>query len=205
MKKKRYIKSQNRSNFYCKVVGYSDRLFRLVDLNNEGIALSGFLRKRTEIFNMKTAAAIESAQSAVMEARKKAERIISQIREYNEDLNNSEMDHIRDFRRRKRMSVMINELVSLRHEIKSVYVILHDELSEIQSQIRRQTTAYLLAAFSRKSSIDISSHEAAINYETMIAYKTYLKTYSGVDDSINYMVESFTANNDLDSRGKEMI
>ena len=70
-------KLKTKSNFGCRIAGWSDRIFRLIALNNNGIAVSSFIESRKVLFINEESEAIDKAQRSVIAARIKSEEIMA--------------------------------------------------------------------------------------------------------------------------------
>lgn len=74
-------KIKHRSNFYCRLAGWFDRLFRLVSLVYDGIVVSSFIDSRKALFTNEASEAVDKAQSKVLKARTDADEIMAQLSE----------------------------------------------------------------------------------------------------------------------------
>lgn len=200
MKKRR---PKHKGNFACRLIGWHDRIFRVVALSSDGMATSSFIEGRKSLFVSEASMAVEKAQSKIIAARSKGDEIIAQFIEDDIRLIGQGSSNVYEERRRKKVFRLFEELVVIRNEIKSVHVTLHSELDESQSEVKRELTAYLLAAFSRKKSVDIVKN-ASVDYKDMITYQTYTSTYRYADKAINEAVDRMIrAESLLDDFGKE--
>ncbi len=200
MKKRR---PKHRSNLACRLIGWHDRLFRVVALSTDGMATSSFIEKCKSLFISEASMAVEKAQSKIIAARSKGDEIIAQFIEDDIRLIGHGSSTVNEERRRKKVFRLFEELVVIRNEIKSVHVTLHSELDESQSEVKRELTAYLLAAFSRKKPVDIVKN-ASVDYKDMITYQTYTSTYRYADEAINEAVDHMIrAESLMDDYGKE--
>ena len=105
-------------------------------------------------------------------------------------------------RRRKKVLHLFEELVAIRNEIKATYVKLHSDLDDAQAEIKRELTAYLLAAFSRKRPVDITRN-ATLDYKDKISYQAYLSSYEYADKAVNDVVDSIIRSEALSNYIKE--
>ena len=76
MKKRR---PKHRSNLACRLIGWHDRLFRVVALSTDGMATSSFIEKCKSLFISEASMAVEKAQSKIIAARSKGDEIIAQF------------------------------------------------------------------------------------------------------------------------------
>ena len=97
---------------------------------------------------------------------------------------------------------LFEELVAIRNEIKATYVKLHSDLDDAQAEIKRELTAYLLAAFSRKRPVDITRN-ATLDYKDKISYQAYLSSYEYADKAVNDVVDSIIRSEALSNYIKE--
>ena len=182
-------KLKQKSNFGCRIAGWSDRLLRLVALNSDGTVTSSFAEGRKVLFIKEESEAIDKAQTNVIAFRTKADEIMAQLSEDDIELIAKGSKDVHEKRRREKTLHLFEELVRIRNEIKATYVKLHSDLDDTQAQAKRQLTAYLLAAFSRKKNIDITNN-ATINYKGMDSYKAYLKAYDYADQILNEVTDT---------------
>lgn len=182
-------KLKTKSNFSCRIAGWSDRIFRLIALNNNGIAVSSFIESRKVLFINEESEAIDKAQRSVIAARIKSEEIMAQFSGSDIELISNGHKDVYEKRRREKTLRLFEELVAIRNEIKVAYVKLHADLDDTQAQLKRQLTAYLLAAFSRKKNVDIISN-ASVDYKDMISYKSYLESYEYADRGLNEVADT---------------
>ena len=197
-------KIKHRSNFYCRLAGWFDRLFRLIALAYDGIVVSSFIDSRKALFTNEASEAVDKAQSKVLKARTEADEIMAQLAEHDIALIANGATDVDEKRRRKQILRLFESLVAIRNDIKATYVNLHSDLDSSQAQIKRQLTAYLLAAFSRKKSVDIPKN-ATVNYKEMIVYKAYLTSYERADQAINEVVDSIVGVEALCNCLKEVV
>lgn len=181
-------KIKHRSNFYCRLAGWFDRLFRLVALVYDGIVVSSFIDSRKALFTNESSEAVDKAQSKVLKARTDADETMAQLSEDDIVLIAKGANDVYEERRRKKILKLFATLVAIRNDIKATYVNLHSDLDFSQAQIKRQLTAYLLAAFSRKKTVDIPKN-ATVDYKEMITYQVYLTSYERADQAINEVVD----------------
>ena len=177
MRKKRL---KHHSNLVCRITGWHDRIFRLVALNYDGMVTSSFWEGRRQIFVNEASEAVDKAQSRVVNARTKSDEIMAQITENDIGLITKGASNINEERRRKKIFRLFEELIVIRNEIRATHVSLHSDLDDTQSQVKRELTAYIMAAFSRKKAVDIKRN-SIIDYKDMITYHTYLSTYEYAD------------------------
>ncbi len=195
-------KLKHRSNGVCRMAGWHDRLFRLFALNSDGIATSSFIEGRIALFVSEASQAVDKAQSTVIAARTKSDEIMAQLSEDDVKLITKGSKDVYEERRRKKVLRLFEELVAIRNEIKATYVKLHSDLDDAQAQIKRELTAYLLAAFSRKKAVDISRN-ATIDYKDKISYLAYLSSYEYADKAVNDVVDSIIRSEALSNYIKE--
>lgn len=197
-------KTTHKSNLACRIIGWHDRLFRLVALNSEGLATSSFIEDRKAVFVSEASQAVDSAQRAVITARTKSDEIMTQLSEEDIKLASRGAADVYEERRRKRVLYLLQELVAIRNEIKATYVKLHSDLDKAQTQIKRELTAYLLAAVSRKKAVDIAQN-ATIDYKDKMSYQAYLTSYDHADKVVNEVVDSIIRSEALSKYFKEEV
>jgi len=180
---------KHKCNLFCRTTGWHDRLFCLVALNNNGVATSSFIEGRRALFVSEASVAVDKAQTTVIAARTKSDEIMAQLSEDDIKLITKGSKDVYEERRRKKVLHLLEKLVGIRNEIKATYVKLHSDLDTSQAQVKRELTAYLLAAFSRKKAVDITRN-ATIDYKDMITYQTYLSSYDYADKAVNDVVDN---------------
>lgn len=196
-------KSEHKNNVICRITGWHDRFFRLVSLDSDGIAESSFIEGRRALFVSEASQAVDNAQKTVIASRTKSDKIMAQLSEDDIKLITIGTKDIYEERRRKKVLQLFEELVLIRNEIKATYVKLHSDLDDAQAQIKRELTAYLLAAFSRKKAVDISRN-ATIDYKDKISYNAYLSSYDYADKAVNNVVDSIIRSEALSNYIKEV-
>ena len=182
-------KIKHRCNLICRIIGWHDRLFHIVTLNDNGLATSSFIEGRRALFVTEATESVDRAQNTVIAARTESDKIMAQLSEDDIKLITKGSKDVYEERRRKKIFQLFERLVAIRNEIKATYVTLHSDLDASQAHIKRELTAYLLAAFSRKKTVDIIKN-AAIDYKDMITYKAYLESYDYADKAVNDVVDS---------------
>lgn len=195
-------KLKHRCNFVCRITGWHDRLFRLVALNSDGIATSSFIEGRRALFVSEASQAVDTAQRTVIAARTKSDEIMAQLSEDDIKLITKGSKDVYEERKRKKVLHLFEELVAIRNEIKATYVKLHSDLDDAQAEIKRELTAYLLAAFSRKRPVDITRN-ATLDYKDKISYQAYLSSYEYADKAVNDVVDSIIRSEALSNYIKE--
>lgn len=182
-------KIKHRCNLICRIIGWHDRLFHIVTLNDNRLATSSFIEGRRALFVTEATESVDRAQNTVIAARTESDKIMAQLSEDDIKLITKGSKDVYEERRRKKILQLFERLVAIRNEIKATYVTLHSDLDASQAHIKRELTAYLLAAFSRKKTVDIIKN-AAIDYKDMITYKAYLESYDYADKAVNDVVDS---------------
>lgn len=181
-------KLKHKSNLVCRITGWHDRIFRLVALSADGVVTSSFIEGRRALFVSEASEAVDKAQSRVINARTKSDEIMAQITEDDIGLITKGANDVNEERRRKKVFHLFEELILIRNEIRATHVTLHSDLDDVQSQVKHEITAYLLAAFSRKIVVDIKRN-STIDYKDMITYHTYLSTYEYADNAVDKVVD----------------
>ena len=182
-------KTKHKCNLSCRIIGWHDRFFRIVTINSTGLATSSFIEGRRALFVTEATEIVDKAQNTVIAARTESDKIMAQLSEDDIKLITKGSKDVYEERRRKKILQLFERLVAIRNEIKATYVTLHSDLDASQAHIKRELTAYLLAAFSRKKTVDIIKN-AAIDYKDMITYKAYLESYDYADKAVNDVVDS---------------
>lgn len=195
-------KNNNKSGFSCFIAGKVHKIFRLVAINEEGEVNSSFVEDRKSKFIKKAAEAVDKAQTSVNEARTKADEIVAQLSEDDIKLLTTGSKDVYEERRRKRVLRLLEELVAIRNAIKATYVKLHADLDEAQSQTKRELTAYLLAAFSRKESVGIPRN-ATVSYSDKTFYRAYIQVYDYTDKAVNDICDSIIRSEAISTYIKE--
>ena len=196
-------KLKTKSNLGCRIAGWSDRFLRLIVLDSDGIAVSSFIEGRKVLFINEESEAIDKAQRSVIAARIKSEEIMAQFSGSDVELIPNGHKDVHEKRKREKTLRFFEELVAIRNEIKATYVKLHADLDDTQAQLKRQLTAYLLAAFSRKKNVDIIRN-ATIDYKDMISYKSYLESYEYADHALNEVADTIVHSETLCKYLKEV-
>ena len=195
-------KNKNKSGFACFIAGKIHKVFRLVAINEEGEVNSSFIEARKSEFIKKAAEAVDKAQTSVNEARTRADEVVAQLSEDDIKLITTGSKDVYEERRRKKVLQLLEQLVAIRNMIKATYVKLHADLDEAQSQTKRELTAYLLAAFSRKKPVDISRN-ATVSYTDKTFYQAYLEVYDYADKAVNDICDSIIRSEAISNYIKE--
>lgn len=191
-------KNKNKSGFSCFIAGKVHKTLRLVAINEEGEVNSSFIEDRKSMFTRKAAEAVDKAQTSVNEARTRADEVVAQLSEDDIKLITTGSKDVYEERRRKKVLQLLEQLVA----IKATYVKLHADLDEAQSQTKRELTAYLRAAFSRKKPVDISKN-STVTYSDKSFYQAYLEVYDYADKAVNDICDSIIRSEAISNYIKE--
>lgn len=195
-------KNKNKSGFSCFIAGKVHKTLRLVAINEEGEVNSSFIEDRKSMFTRKAAEAVDKAQTSVNEARTRADEVVAQLSEDDIKLITTGSKDVYEERRRKKVLQLLEQLVAIRNTIKATYVKLHADLDEAQSQTKRELTAYLRAAFSRKKPVDISKN-STVTYSDKSFYQAYLEVYDYAEKAVNDICDSIIRSEAISNYIKE--
>lgn len=197
------IKERSLSNRRCKLQGLKDRVFRQVRLIDGGVYDSGFIESRKH-FAIKTASTlINETQERIYTFRTRAEEIIASFDDESIDFIKSKSTYtIQEIRKRDEILNKFKELTEIRNEIKKSYVCLESNLIECHTDLRRQLTAYFIAAVSKKKQINLEKN-ISFDYTETPVYKVYLYFYKKTDQEISDAVNSIVSFQAVDAKLKE--
>lgn len=199
------IKPKSHCNFYCKVVGLLDRLFKQIRLDtNSSIYYSGFLTRLRKYAVQYTGELLVSSQSKINQYRSSAELIIGELTAIDLESITHKPETIQDKRNLQSVKIRFKELVEIHNHLKAELVTVEAKLDEYSSDVKRQATAYLISAVSIKQELDIDIN-TSIDYRGTTAYATYISTYNYVDNNICAVVDRVVKAEELIKNLEEVL
>lgn len=177
-------------NFICTLCGIIDKIFKKVQIDKNGNAMSGFISGRKQVFTQNSAVIIDEAQSELNYFRTVSDQQIAQFDKSDvELLNSSELKTPMERRRLLKITESVNILFEVNNAVKKGHVRLHSALDVETEKLRRQITAYLIAAVPKNQRGNLNIERNLVSFENSVAYETYFVTYRYVDVSITKFVD----------------